>query len=90
MNKQLIKSYAVIAIPLFAFGFGIALGAELGDPQAIAYKTQVEHNRQVIETVEAAAQRYSVCLSGDQNLLPDWAAEPRIPMADLDAYYRFQ
>lgn len=79
-----------VPIVTVALAASLLAGLTLGTFAArdVAVRASSAHDAQVIATVEVAAKRYSVCLSGDQNLIPDWAKEPRVPMFDLDEVYR--
>jgi hypothetical protein len=89
LNKLKRFSLYILAIAIL-FGSGVLLGMEAGDPAKEAIATKQAHNKQVIATTLVAMERYSVCLGGDANLLPDWAKTERISAAELDAYYRGQ
>lgn len=82
------RYFLFVALPLLAFGLGLTVGAELGDPAARREASLRAHNAAVVAAVEAGATRYSSFPDGDANLLPDWAKTPRVPMSAMDEYYR--
>ena len=81
------KRYSLhVAMLAIAGIIGLTIGTSAAD--SIAETAARQHNAIVIATTEISAHRYSVCFSGDQNLIPEWAKTQRIPMFELDEYYR--
>lgn len=82
------KVFTNVSLVLLAAWVAYGCGQMAAESPAQRKALIAAHNDAVVACVEQAAKRYSVCLDGDQNLLPEWAQGERIPMADLDAYYR--
>ena len=88
--SKLIKSQLFwLVLPFVAIALGYIAGTSAGDE--IAAQAARQHNLCVVAAVEAAAARYSVYVDdtyrADYNLYPELNT-PRIPMSDLDDYYR--